>query len=196
MAPGPGVRCPQYAGRVATTLLLARHGESDWNALRRVQGHTDRPLTARGHEQARALAEELDGEELDAVYASDLARALDTARAVADRRGLGVLPLPELREKHFGSWEGLTDDEVNERHPEARLGHWGDGETPEELSARIFAALGRIAAAHPGGRVLVVTHGGPLHAVLRECSVETDGSIGNCHVARIEIQGRGMRSVD
>ena len=179
-----------------TTVLLARHGETDWNAARRVQGHSDRPLTERGREQADALADELAGETLDAVYVSDLGRALETARAVADRHGLHVVSLPELRKKHFGSWEGLTDSEVLDRFPDARRGHWGDGETADDLSARVLAALRRIAAEHQDGRVLVVTHGGPLRAVLTSCAVAVDGSIANCHVARIEIEAGAMRSVD
>ena len=180
-----------------TTILLARHGETDWNAERRVQGHTDTPLNARGREQARALAGNLAGERLDAVYASDLGRAAETARAVARQRGLHVVELAELRERHFGSWEGLSDTEVLERFPDAReRPHWGDGESPSELSERVLGALRRSAEAYPDGRVLVVTHGGPLRAVLRRCEVPLDGPIDNCHVARIEIEAGGFRSVD
>lgn len=179
-----------------TSILLARHGETDWNLERRVQGHTDRSLNERGLEQARALAESLAGERLDAVYASDLRRAVDTANEVARRHGLDVVALPELREKHFGTWEGLTDEDVLARFPDARRGHWGDGETPDQLADRVLAGLRRIAAEHPGGHVLVVTHGGPLRAVLRHCEVSLNGPIDNCHVARIEIEADGFRSVD
>jgi len=182
---------------VPTTILLARHGETDWNVERRVQGHTDTPLNARGREQSRALADNLAGERLDAVYASDLGRAVETARAVAGPRGLDVVELVELRERHFGTWEGLSDTEVLERFPDARnQPHWGDGESPAELASRVLGALRRIADTYPDGQVLVVTHGGPLRAVLRQCEVELDGSIDNCHVARIEIEAGGFRSVD
>jgi broad specificity phosphatase PhoE len=181
---------------MATTILLARHGETDWNAARRVQGHTDVPLNERGREQARALADELRDEPLDAVYASDLLRAHETARIVAERKGLDVIVLPELRERHFGTWEGLTDREVFERYPEARAGSWGDGETRDEMSRRVLEALRRIAAGHPGGQVLVVAHGGPLRAVLHAAGGNTAGEIANCHVARMAIEGDTMRSLD
>jgi broad specificity phosphatase PhoE len=179
-----------------TTIILARHGETDWNLERRVQGHADRPLNERGREQARALGAELKGEQIDAVYSSDLIRAHETARIVAGRIGLEVTVIPDLREKNFGSWEGLTDEEVLLRFPEAQSGHWGDGETSEEVSRRVVDALGRIAEAHPDGRVLVVAHGGPLRAVLRHCASEREGPIGNCHVFRIADENGSIRQVD
>jgi broad specificity phosphatase PhoE len=89
-----------------TTVYLARHGESDWNVERRWQGHADRPLTERGREQAELLAGRLADVKLDAVYASDLRRAWETAQAVAATRGLEVVRLPELREVDVGSWSG------------------------------------------------------------------------------------------
>jgi probable phosphoglycerate mutase len=181
---------------VPTTILLARHGETDWNLERRVQGHSDTPLNETGRAQARALADELADEPVDAVYSSDLDRAYETALIVADRKGLPVTTLRELREKHFGTWEGLTDEEVWERYPESLQGHWGDGETGEEMSRRVLAALHTIAAEHPDGRVLVVAHGGPLRLVLRHCDVDADGPIHNCHVVRIEARDGFLRSVD
>lgn len=179
-----------------TKLLLVRHGETDWNLARRVQGHTDRPLNDTGRAQARALADELRDVALDAVYSSDLSRAEETARILAGRLGLPVGTLLELRERSFGTWEGLTDTEVFERFPEARRGQWGDGETTEELDERVLAALRRIARDHPGGTVLVVAHGGPLRSVLRHCEVEGDGPISNCHVLRVAVEDGVLRSVD
>jgi len=178
-----------------TTILLVRHGETDWNLERRVQGHSDRPLNETGLAQADALVQELAGERIDAVYSSDLARALETARGVAAARGLRVQPLAELREKDFGTWEGRTDSEIRTRFPQALTGPWGDAETTEELSDRVLAALRRIAEAHPGGQVLVVTHGGALRAVLRYCEVVV-GPVLNCHVARIAVRDGNLRSVD
>ena len=154
-----------------TTVYLARHGESDWNVERRWQGHADRPLTERGSEQARELAKRLAGVELDAVYASDLRRAWETAEAVASSQGLDVVRLPELREVDVGSWSGLTRDECAERFPDAFArwqaggSGWDDGETYEAMGDRIVAAIQRIAAEHPDGAVLVVSHGGPIRAV-------------------------------
>ena len=179
-----------------TTIVLVRHGETDWNFERRVQGHTDRPLNETGRAQARALAAELADEEFDAVYSSDLARAYETARILAEARDLDVTVVPDLRERDFGTWEGLTDTEIEQRFPDARRGHWGDAETPEEMRERILGALARIADAHPGGRVLVVGHGGPVRAILRHCGGDGDGAIANCHVARIASGGGVLRVLD
>jgi len=181
---------------MATTILLARHGETDWNLERRVQGHTDRPLNATGRAQASALAEELADTPLDAVYSSDLVRAHETARIVAERQGLEVTAVPDLREREFGTWEGLTDREILDRFPQAHHGPWGDGETPEAMSRRVLEALRRIAETHPGATVLVVSHGGPLRAVLRSCDVAADGRIGNCEVVRLEAEDGALRSLD
>jgi probable phosphoglycerate mutase len=137
-----------------TTLLLVRHGETDWNADGRLQGHTDRPLNDFGRRQARQLAEELEDEPLDAVYASDLARARETAEIVGERLGLLVVLDSDLREKDWGTWEGLTP--VERERVELV------GESTEAHQERTLRALRRIAERHPGGRVLVVTHGGSM----------------------------------
>jgi phosphoserine phosphatase len=154
-----------------TTILLARHGESDWNRAKRWQGHADRPLTELGRAQARDLAERLAETELDAVYSSDLQRARETAEIVARSRGLDVAVLAELREIDVGSWSGLTRTEAEQRFPEAYRRWvaggegWDDGETYEQLSERVVGAVYTIAGDHPGERVLVVTHGGSIRAV-------------------------------
>lgn len=156
---------------MTTTVYLARHGQSDWNAEARWQGHTDRPLTDLGRQQAAELAERLDDVPLDAVYSSDLRRASETAQAVAGPRGLPLHTLPELREVDVGSWSGLTRAEAEERYPEA-FGRWAggshgweDGESYEDMAERVVAAILRIASRHPGGAVLAVAHGGPIRAV-------------------------------
>ncbi|MCY7301516.1 MAG: histidine phosphatase family protein [Thermoleophilia bacterium] len=166
-------------------ILLARHGETDWNLGRRVQGHTDIPLNETGASQATALADELAAEALVAVYSSDLERARDTAMAVAARHGLSVSIDQGLREKNFGTWEGLTDTEISEQFPDAKRGAWGDGETTEAVAERVVAALSRVRQAHPEGLVLVVAHGGPLRAALAHFGVE-HGPIGNCEVFRVD----------
>jgi broad specificity phosphatase PhoE len=141
-----------------TTLLLVRHGETDWNADGRLQGHTDRPLSDFGRRQARRLAEELENERLDAIYSSDLSRARETAEIVGERLALSVDLDPGLREKDWGNWEGLT---AVERDRVEFV-----GESTEAHQERILDALRRIAERHPGdGRVLVVTHGGSMRRV-------------------------------
>ena len=154
-------------------VLLARHGETDWNAEHRFQGHADRPLNERGRAQAEALAARLAGAPLAAVYASDLRRARETAEIVARPHGLAVVPRAELKEVDVGSWSGLTTAEAAARFPEAfrrwrdegRPG-WTDGETYEEMRDRALAAVLEIGAAHAGETVLVVAHGGTIRALL------------------------------
>jgi broad specificity phosphatase PhoE len=155
-----------------TTILLARHGETDWNREKRWQGLADHSLNARGREQARALAEKLQAVPFSAVYASDLRRAHETALIVAERKGLAVTPMRELREIDVGSWTGLSYDEVKERFRDAykqvrtRTGRgWEGGETYGEMGRRVLEAMRWIAGAHPGEAVLVVTHSGPIRAV-------------------------------
>jgi broad specificity phosphatase PhoE len=152
-------------------ILIARHGQSDWNASKRWQGHADRPLTEKGREQAHALAARLAHIDLDAVYSSDLRRARDTAEVVADSQGLEVFARPDLREVDVGSWSGLTRAEAEERFPEGfarwKLGFpgWEDGESYEAMTDRVLEAVKSIAADNPEGRVLVVSHGGPIRAM-------------------------------
>lgn len=154
-----------------TTLLLARHGESDWNRAHRWQGFAERPLTERGRAQARELAERLADIALDAVYSSDLQRARETAAAVAEAQDVQLTTVPELREVNVGSWEGLTREEAEQRFPDGFrrwLGGetgWDDGETYGEMSARVVAAVEVIGRRHEGGRVLIVAHGGPIRAI-------------------------------
>lgn len=156
---------------MTTTLLLARHGESDWNQSKRWQGFADRPLTELGRQQAAALAERLEETELDAVYSSDLLRARETAEIVARSKGQTIQMTPELREVDVGSWSGLTRAEAEARFPEGyarwlqgREG-WEDGETYRQLGDRVVRAIQRIAKEHDGERVLVVAHGGTIRAI-------------------------------
>ena len=177
-----------------TTILLVRHGETDWNLERRVQGHSDPPLNDTGRDQARTLAAKLTVEPIDAVYSSDLLRAHETARVVAESRGLEVTLLWDLRERNFGTWEGLTDEEVFARFPQAAEGYWGDAETKDEMAGRVSEALNHIAERHPGGCVLVISHGGPLRAVLAQCGIDGVGLIDNCHLVRIVVAGGVIRA--
>jgi broad specificity phosphatase PhoE len=155
-----------------TTLLLVRHGETDWNAAGRLQGHTDTPLNELGRRQALALADELAGDGIEAVYSSDLARASETARIVAERLGLPVVLDPDLREKDWGTWEGLTGAE-RERVELV-------GETTEAHRERTLRALRSIAARHPDGRVLVVTHGGSMRRVQAAATGIAEPVVANC----------------
>ena len=154
-----------------TTILLARHGESDWNRTKRWQGFADRPLTELGRRQASELGERLEDTELDAIYSSDLQRARETAEVVARMKSLTVETTPDLREVDVGSWSGLTRAEAEARYPEAYARWlqgaegWDDGETYDQLGERVVRAIQRIAKDHDGQRVLIVAHGGTIRAI-------------------------------
>jgi broad specificity phosphatase PhoE len=154
-----------------TEILLARHGETEWNVERRWQGHADVPLNALGRDQAHDLAARLAGEHVDAIYASDLSRARETAEIVGAALGVAVRTLRELREIDVGSWSGRTTDEIQREDPGARdrvrdHGYgWEGGETPAQMAARVVAAVRRLAAEHPDERILIVAHGGVIRAL-------------------------------
>ena len=175
-----------------TRLLLARHGETDWNRIGRWQGHADPPLNDEGRQQAAKLAEQLVGDGVAAVYSSDLRRARETATIVGDRLELSVIEDAGLREIDVGSWSGLTRDEVRERFPEGfarwlggEIGH--DGETREQLTERVVETVERIAAAHDGETVLVVTHGGAIRALRRHAAGDPGDPIANCGTVGLEL---------
>lgn len=160
-------------------LVLVRHGETEYNRDGRWQGSgSDSPLTERGVEQARTAASSLAGVPFDALYASSLARAVETARVLAGALGLEVRVDEGLRELAHGSWEGKTMEEVLDAWPEEHAALESDpwsvprpgGESYRELAERLWPVLDRFADRHAGGRVLVVTHGGPIRLVLAELS--------------------------
>lgn len=159
----------------ATRIVLIRHGETAWNRETRIQGHTDIPLSSLGLAQAARLAEALADEDLEAVYASDLSRARQTAEAVAGSRGLSVRLDAGLRERAFGCFEGLSWQEIEQHHPEDAA-RWrkrepdfpvGGGESLNVFSARCLEAAHRAAAAHPGQSIALVAHGGVLDCLYR-----------------------------
>lgn len=156
-------------------LLLIRHGETDWNVGQRIQGQLDIELNEAGRWQAARLAEALRGQALDAVYSSDLRRAHLTALALSAAGQPAPTLLPTLRERHFGVFQGLSWDEIAAHHPaeharwKAREPGFGPpgGETLQAFDARVLAAVGGLAADHPGQAVAVVAHGGVLDCLYR-----------------------------
>jgi broad specificity phosphatase PhoE len=175
-----------------TTLLLARHGETDWNRELRIQGSSDIELNDLGRRQAQALAQELTDVDLDAIYASDLRRASATAAAVAATHGLEVTFDPRLRERSFGSWEGLTREDL-EAMPD---GSRHDGETDEEVRARMLAAVDDIAASHPGEQVLIVSHGGALNTLWHHAIGVRIERWANCAVYKLAVREDGFVEID
>ena len=194
---------------MATTILMARHGETDWNRDSRFQGHADTTLNDAGREQARALGERLADDGIVAIYTSPLLRARETAGIVAARLGLEVEALDALREVDVGSWSGLTRAEVEERFPDGfrrwlEFDHgWDDGESYDELGLRVLAALADLAGLHPGERVLVVSHGGPMRAALAAAAEVAYADarrgakpVGNCEVAVFRFEDERLRRID
>jgi broad specificity phosphatase PhoE len=168
-----------------TTILLARHGETEWNREGRFQGWADPPLNAAGRAQARELAERLRETPFDAVYSSDLRRAHETAEIVAAPHDVPVITDPGLREIDVGSWSGLTRGEIDERFPGAEH---HDGESREDHLARVLAAAERIARAHVGERILIVSHGGSLRALRRHAIGEPVHPMENCGLYELHFR--------
>jgi probable phosphoglycerate mutase len=192
-----------------TRLVVLRHGETDWNAQLRIQGHVDPPLNALGHSQAARLGQALRDEGLTQVYSSDLQRARSTAEAVARAAGLGPVQLDAgLRERAFGSFEGLTHAEVESRFPlEAQ--RWrqraagfapGGGETLEDFYARCVGAAAAIAARHAGETIAIVAHGGVLDCLYRAAAgvdlfAPRTWQLGNARINRLLWHGEGFAMV-
>jgi broad specificity phosphatase PhoE len=191
-----------------TTLLLVRHGETDWNRDGRWQGHSDTPLNDAGREQARRLAPELS--DVDVVYSSDLARARETAEILAQQLGLHVRLDPRLRERGFGAWEGRTSAEIEAafQHEHAR---WLAGDTPgapdaepfDEFASRVHDFVTEVVDRHADETVLIVAHGGSLraiHALAQGLDYVRDHrlipAMANCEVARYAARGGKLAPID
>jgi broad specificity phosphatase PhoE len=194
---------------VATTIVLVRHGETDWNRERRFQGHADTPLNEVGRRQAETLADVLADESFAAAYSSPLRRALETAEIVSARQGLDVEASQGLMEVDVGSWSGLTTAEAERQFPagfQRWRNHgagWTDGETYDELGRRVVSELLEIAARHPHDRVLAVTHGGPIRSALAAAAglpFDTSRSqiafVENCAIVRIGVRDGKLEAVD
>ncbi len=184
-----------------TTLFLARHGQTDWNLEHRWQGWADPPLNATGRAQAVEVADLLAAHRIELVVSSDLRRASETAELAAAQLGLPVALDPRLREVDVGEWSGLTSAEVQERYPDGyerrRAGStgWVEGEDLGAMAERVVAAILELGGRHPGRRALVVTHGGPIRAVLSACGIDprTRPGARNGEVEEIAVRDGRMR---
>lgn len=188
-----------------TELVLIRHGETDMNRELRFQGHVNAPLNAIGLEQARRLAARMAGEQADALYASDLLRARQTAEPIADGLSLPALPESGLREQHFGRVDGMRVDDIKRDLPEAWAG-WlrfeedfamPEGESTRAFHGRVMEAVYRVCAAHPQQTVVIVTHGGVLDMIYRTArSLGLNGprqsEIPNAGFNRIKVREAGI----
>lgn len=189
----------------ATRILAIRHGQTAWNADSRIQGHTDIALDPVGEWQAQRLALALGDEELDVLYSSDLARARQTAAPLAARKKLQVRVDSGLRERGFGEFEGLSFKQIEQRWPE-QAAAWRQrdpdfgargGEVLRDFRERVVAAVTRLAMAHRGQSIALVTHGGVLDLLYREATrVALDAprtwQLANASINRLLHSGEGM----
>jgi probable phosphoglycerate mutase len=183
---------------VTTTIGIVRHGITDWNGEKRLQGHTDIPLNEAGRRQAELVGKRMSGETWDVVYSSDLSRANETARIAVERHGLVITKDVRLRETYFGEIERTTEAE--------RLDRWGRdwknldlGQESRDLVAqRGVQALTDFADRHPGKRILVFSHGNWIIQVLKKLVPHVDMSkpVQNTAVTLVHITADGRWECD
>ncbi len=187
-----------------THLCFVRHGETDWNAQRRLQSFIDHPLNARGDEQRLALGQFFSGLQADRLYCSDLICARETAQPIVGALRLpGLFLMPELRERHFGRCEGLTSDEVASLYAEDALAIEsrapdyvapGGGESLRQHQTRVLDCITRLVLDHSGKTIVVVTHGGVLDLVYRRAlglplDAPCDCPTPNAGISRVAVCG-------
>ncbi|MEC4722520.1 histidine phosphatase family protein [Noviherbaspirillum sp. CPCC 100848] len=193
-----------------TEILLIRHGETAWNAIKRLQGHLDIPLNAEGERQAAALGRSLASARLDAVFSSDLQRARQTAAAIAGHHGLPVRSDAGLRERCYGAFEGMLYAEISKRYPQS-FAAWKArdidarfppgvhvAETMREFAARTIDAIKRIAGDGRHQRIAMVAHGGVLECAYRaaqnmDFAQERSFDIFNASVNRFSWNGSELK---
>ncbi len=179
------------------TIYIARHGQTEWNAKGKIQGHTDSPLTKEGVAQAKNLAHELKDIKFDAAYSSDLLRAKKTAEIVALHHQLIVQTKETLRERNFGPLEGQNKDGLVllEQLRDQKIPYETKNiESDEKMIERVILFLRELAIAYPGKTVLVVSHGGILRTLLVHLGFVTFEkinklSVGNTSYIKIESDG-------
>ena len=158
-----------------TEIILIRHGETEWNSQKRMQGHSNSDLSSVGQAQIQALGQWMKNVPFDLIYSSDSLRAKQTAEAITQFSGHGLKIDLRLREKNLGVFEGLTSEEARERHPEVfRLFKTAgskyvidEGESTQQLQDRALEIVNEIRIKHPEERVLLVTHGGFIRVVMK-----------------------------
>ena len=183
-----------------TTLYIIRHGESQGNLEDRFIGFSDWGLTDRGYEQARRLGEYMKGVDINAVYSSDLTRAVDTAKPFADAKGLKIIKRKDLREITGGEWEEVLFADIARDYPK-EFGAWKTdflnavtigGETTRELADRIYREIEKIARKNNGKKVAVVFHATAIKAFL-ELLGDSDGWVPNASVTTVLYENGKFR---
>lgn len=177
---------------MSTKVCIIRHGETDWNKEGRIQGHIDIPLNDTGRAQALAMAYNSAHFRFSALFSSDLARAMETAKALAQRENLDIQALPQLRERHYGIFQGIRKTEAPEQYPEAyalyeaRDVHYNfeTGESLTDFAQRVLDTFNWLVIHHSNQQFAVVCHAGLLdvmyrHATKRPLHTERDFDIPN-----------------
>ncbi len=188
-----------------TRLCIVRHGETDWNVAKRIQGQTDIPLNATGRAQALAMAYNAGHHHFQALYSSDLSRAQETAQALTAHLDLTIATTPGLRERHYGIFQGISAAQGAQRYPEAyacyqqRDLHYNfeTGESLLAFAGRVRESLDRIIRHHVGQTVAIVTHAGVLDILYRQATgrpleTERDFVIPNCALNWFHSDGQGL----
>lgn len=192
----------------ATHVLLIRHGQSEGNAERRFGGHTATPLSPRGRKQAQATAQALKDDQLTAIYSSDLARAVETARPLARLTGLPIDTTEAFRERSVGVMEGLTFEDAAQQHPEEYAALLrrdfehvlNGGESYRQLLDRARNKLDEVIEQHKGGRIAVFSHTGTICIMALHLMGALDApelkpvwiSSANCGITRFELRADGF----
>ncbi len=189
---------------VVTRICFVRHGETDWNVEKRIQGQMDIPLNETGRAQALAMAFNAAHVSFKAIYSSDLARAMETATALAQREELEVKTLPQLRERHYGIFQGITAAEGAERYPHAYRHYMArdadynfeTGESMNQHAARVAEAVEWMVRHHAGQTIAAVTHAGVLDILYRKTTgrplhTPRDFVIPNCALNWFHFDGHG-----
>ena len=180
-------------------VYLVRHGETEWNATRRLQGASDVRLSDRGKEQAARLAKRLAGEKIDGFYSSDLSRALETAQILAEPHGLQVSQKAGLRELSFGPWEGMTIEEMETKASWSLIDWFRNpvdtfipgGEKLSDVFRRCDLAMEQIIKKHNDETIVVVAHGGSIRCII--CSAL---GVNPSEMWRIVIENTGLCRID
>jgi len=189
---------------VSTRICIIRHGETDWNVQKRIQGHTDIPLNEVGRAQALAMAFNAAHHRFQAIYSSDLLRATETAQVLAQREDHEIKLLSQLRERHYGIFQGITAEQAESLYPVAHahyvardLGY--DFETGESLSGfaeRVAEGIDWMVRRHSGQTIAAVSHSGVLDVVYRRATgrplhTPRDFKIPNCGLNWFHFDGQG-----
>jgi probable phosphoglycerate mutase len=161
-----------------TRICIIRHGETDWNVEKRIQGHTDVPLNETGRTQALAMAFNAAHQRFAAIYSSDLVRAIETAQALAQREDQEVKLLPQLRERHFGLFQGITAEQGAALHPAAYAHYvardpdydFETGESLRRFAERVADGIDWLVRHHSGQTIAAVSHSGVLDVVYRRAT--------------------------